>query len=326
LQVAEPEKIRIEVDNLGPDEVLKFLTSQRMILIKTERLHKQREKIGDKELRARSQELAVEQRRFRESFKEFTDIGGGHDHQGAEEETEEQPEGHNAALPEVPAGASESVRAMITAIRAMWRAETELQLANTQTAIVYEKEALTHLKNAQAGARHVTSFAPRSKPVDLKRRYQGRLDEIRNRIERTGHISEEQPLIKLTPILKGLYQAARSLAGTGDVKSAAQRIDKIAEDLLRVEGIAISSLVEPATKLKLITRHIDEMAKNEGQQESDLSNARQKVIKLVADVCGQIASLMTDDAGLATAAAPLNLSPSAGSKGAAYFKLLSRPE
>jgi len=323
IQVAAPEKVRIEVDNLSPDEVLKYLTSQRMILIKTEKLHRLRGRISDQEILARSQEIAGEQRRYRESFNQFSGLEPAHDHEEESEEarSEAEPERHDAALPEIPEGGSEAVRFMVMAIRAMWRAEAELQLAKTDAAIEFEKEALLHLKSAQKGIRHVPLIAASSRPIDLKRRYQGRLDEIRNRIERMPTGLEDAASRQLFSILKTLYESARSLAGPDSrVRAVSQELDRASDDILHVRGPNTSSLVESASKLKLV-RHM-----LEGPGEDAESEERQKAIKLIADVCGQIGAILSGRGPAGAIPATLYLNPSATSKGAAYFKLLSRRE
>ncbi|HWP44110.1 MAG TPA: hypothetical protein VNO14_12780, partial [Blastocatellia bacterium] len=319
IQAAEPEKQKIEVDDLSPNELLRFQTSQRMILIKTERLHRQRGRLSSEEFLARSNEIAVEQRRFRESFNEFSDLEPAHEHEAGEGRAgeEAEPEGHNAALPEIPSGGSQSARSMIKAIRAMWRAEAELRVASTATAIEFEKEALLHLKAAQNGLRYFAQIASKAEPIDLKRRYKGRLDDIRNRVEILRPYSEHPSTRQLNSILSDLYESARSLAGgetlTGQLQAAGRKIEIASEELLQVRGVEVSTLVELSSKLKLL----DRLLKGGSIEE------RQRIIKLLADVCDQIASLLRESGPPGTVPHPPNLNPSSASKAAAYFKLLS---
>jgi hypothetical protein len=51
----------------------------------------------------------------------------------------------------------------------------------------------------------------------------------------------------------------------------------------------------------------------------------QRIIKLMADVCGQVEYLMKGQNPVGTIPAPNNLSPSAATKGATYLKLLAKP-
>jgi hypothetical protein len=327
IQVAAPEKVRIEVDNLGPDEVLKFLTSQRMILNKTEKLHRLRRRIDNRELLARSQEIALEQRRYRESFNQFSGLEPAHDHEAESDEarSEAEPEGHNAALPEIPEGGSEAVRSMVRAIRAMWRAEAELQLANTETAIEFEKEALLHIKDAQKGMRHVPLISASQKPIDLKRRYMGRLDEIQSRIEQIRPGLEDSASGQLFSILKTLYGSARSLAGPDSrIRAVSQELDRVSDDILQVRGGDTSSLVESASKLKLVRNILESQGKDSEPARGPQSEEREKAVKLIADVCGQIGSILTGRGPAGTIPPTLYLNPTSASKGAAYFKLLSK--
>ena len=190
-----------------------------MILIKTEKLHSQRGKLSNEIFTSRSQDIAFEQRRFRDSFNQFTEIEPAHEHtEGSDsesqpkDESELEPEGaklRDGSVPDVPAGASEQSREMILAIRAMWRAEGALSTADTATAMEFEKEAIAHLKAAQKGARYFTRVAAKSKPVDLKRRYLGVLDGIRSRLERVARKQESAFDKQLRGALTSVYDAAR---------------------------------------------------------------------------------------------------------------------
>jgi hypothetical protein len=277
----------------------------------------------------RSQEIAGEQRRYRESFNQFSGLEPAHDHEEESEEarSEAEPERHDAALPEIPEGGSEAVRFMVMAIRAMWRAEAELQLAKTDVAIEFEKEALSHLKSAQKGIRHVPLIAASSRPIDLKRRYKGRLDEIRNRIERMPTGLEDAASRLLLSVLKSLYLSARSLAGPDSrLRGVSQDLERASDDILQVRGLNTSSLVESASRLKLVRRMLEGIGPPSGPGEVAESEERQKAIKLIGDVCVQIGAILSDRGPAGAIPATLYLNPSAASKGAAYFKLLSRTE
>ncbi len=152
---------------------------------------------------------------------------------------------------------------MILAIRAMWRAEGALSTADTATAMEFEKEAIAHLKAAQKGARYFTRVAAKSKPVDLKRRYLGVLDQIRSRLERVARKQESAFDKQLRGALTSVYDAARLLAQSKSKDVARQKVDRAAEELLSIRGEGASLIVESASKLKLLARMLDAPASTE---------------------------------------------------------------
>lgn len=333
VQVAGPEPVKISLDNMMPDEALKYLTSERMILIKTEKLHRQQGRLSNETFASRSQDIAFEQRRFRDSFNQFAEIEPAHEHaegsdSGSQPKDGSEPEPESARLrdagvPDVPAGASDSVREMVLAIRAMWRAEGALGAADTATAMGFEKEAITHLKAAQKGARYFTQVAAKSKPVDLKRRYLGVLDGIRSRLERVTRKQESAFDKQLRVALTSVYDAARMLAqskGEGPASSprinaARLKIDQAAEELLGIRGEGAGLTVESASKLKLLARKLGAPATSEEQD----------AFGLVVQVASEMSAALGRDERKGTAAASQNLPPAARSRAAAYFKLLATP-
>jgi hypothetical protein len=325
VQVAGPEPLKISLDDMMPDEALKYLTSERMILIKTERLHKQRGKLSNEVFTSRSQEIALEQRRFRDSFNQFIEIEPAHDHtedgnseSPPKDESELEPESaklRDGSVPDVPVSASESLREMILAIRAMWRAEGALSATDTATAMEFEKEAIAHLKAAQKGARYFTRVAAKSKPVDLKRRYLGVLDGIRSRLERVARKQESAFDKQLRAALTSVYDAARLLAQSKSKDVARQKVDRAAEELLSIRGEGASLIVESASKLKLLVRMLDEPASTEAQD----------AFGLLVQVASEMSAALGRDESTGTASASQSLPPAARSKAAAYFKLLANP-
>lgn len=325
VQVAGPEPIKISLDNVMPDEALKYLTSERMILIKTEKLHRQRGKLSNEVFASRAQEIAFEQRRFRDSFNQFTEIESAHEHtegNDAEPSSKDEPalesEGaklRDGSVPDVPAGASESLREMILAIRAMWRAEGALGAADTATAMEFEKEAIEHLKAAQKGVRYFTRVAAKSKPVDLKRRYLGVLDQIRSRLERVPRKQESAFDKQLRGALTSVYDAARLLSQSKGKDAARRKVDQAAEDLLSIRGEGASLIVESASKLKLLARLLDTPASTEEQD----------AFGLLVQVASEMSAALGRNERTGTASASQSLSPTTRAKAAAYFKLLANP-
>lgn len=335
VQVRGAEQLKISLDDLRPDEALKYLTSQRMILIKTERLHRLRTKMAAEDFLSRSQFVATEQRRLKESFNQFTEIESSGDLSAdneaqqssdgsAQSDSESQMKLKSGAMPEIPASGTESLREMIIAIRAMWKAEGALGAAETDRAIEYEIEALVHLKAAQRGLRHSPRTVAKAKPVDLKRRYLGALEEIRSQVERVPRKQESTFDRQLRVALALVYDAARMLAQVDKEQARAnqknaqarQSIERAADDLLSIKGALAPSLLEPASKLKLVGRMLRAVEPVDEQQ---------KAFGLTVQVASEISALLSraERTGIALPAG--NLTPAARAKAAAYFKLLANP-
>ncbi|MEO6390343.1 MAG: hypothetical protein ABIP75_00745 [Pyrinomonadaceae bacterium] len=203
LAIAAPELAKIALDGLGPNELGKFLLSQRMILQHTEKLQAERPKLAPKELNRRANDIAGEQRDFKSSFDGFIEhegasTGGSLLEQGAtgggllspgqvddkvQELAAERNETHKHGIPDSPQGSSSRVRDMFAAINAMWDAENALIDTDTAKAIVHMRTALTKLKSAQAAERYIPPVKASTQPLDLKRRYTGELADIKTRIE-----------------------------------------------------------------------------------------------------------------------------------------------
>jgi hypothetical protein len=235
----------------------------------------------------------------------------------------------SGGVPELPASGTESSREMIVAIRAMWKAEGALGAAETGRAIKFESEALVHLKAAQKGLRYSPRIASSAEPVDLKRRYLGELDGIRSRIERVPRKEESAFDRQLRGALSLVYDAARALvpqkneqADAGRrIAQARQSLDRAAGDLLTVKGELASSLLEPASKLKLIGRMLG--GRESGARESN--EEREKAFGLIVQVASEMSALLGRRAREGVALSPNNLTPAARAKAAAYFKLLANP-
>jgi DNA repair exonuclease SbcCD ATPase subunit len=289
-----------------------------MILIKTERLHSLRGKIAAGDFLARSQEIATEQKRFKESFNQFTELDASHEQA---EDAQEQAELKSGDVPEISAAGNEALREMLASIRAMWKAEGSLGVADTGQAIENEKEALVHLKAAQKGLRYSPPVAARAKPVDLKRRYLGELDGIRSRLERLPRKQESEFDRRLRASLALVYDAARALAqlqpeqagASQRFNQARQNLERAADDLLSLKGELALSLLEPASKLKLLGRML---GSNESPQEA---------FGLTVQVASELSALLGRTERAGPALSSNNLPPASRAKAATYFKLLANP-
>lgn len=281
---APPPTTPITIGDLKPEELARFLVSERMILEHTLKLDAQRTKLARDEFLSRSTGIAQEQRDFKESFDQFIEIHdeGGHEHspiagfknskeydkaakeasaeatvdpkdataKAAEAEShavESVTEGHAHGAAETTA-LSDPAHELMLAVSSMWDAERSLGIGETDVAIPHERAAIDHLKRAQRAVRYFPRVKVQTKPVDLKRRYAGELADIRSRLERL----ERQ---ELSPEEAGLRDALATVmalcrdASALDPESSA--VDRAAALGTRADGessalLALKTGYEPA--------------------------------------------------------------------------------
>lgn len=231
--IAAPELAKLNLSDLRPNEIGRFLLSQRAIIIHTEKLHNERARLSKEELARRAGDIAAEQREFKNSFNDYIHIEGAGEDEGAgaekksvEEQVraaeDERTAPHFHGIPEPPAGAPTSVREMVYAIRAMWDAEDALTNADTGLALKHEREALMRLKRAQSAVRYVPPIVAQSKPVDLKRRYAGELAEIKTRLEKLARKPASTASVSVRGALSDAYAALSDLQETLGVPASAR--------------------------------------------------------------------------------------------------------
>ena len=150
---------------------------------------------------------------------------------------------------------------MIYAIRAMWDAEASLSTGDTTKALVYEREALTRLKRAQLAVRYVPPVFASSKPVDLKRRYAGELNEIKTRLERLPRRPESKEATSLRAALTDAYAALNELHATlgqpasgrvNAISRARDNTNQAASNLTSVVGDHASTIAEALGQLRIV--------------------------------------------------------------------------
>lgn len=274
IAIRAPEAAKLNLSDLLPNEIGRFLLSQRQIIIKTEKLHAERARLAHSELLNRAGDIAADQRDFKNSFNDYIKIEGAGEHEDADagaggasvEERARAAETERTAprlhgIPEPPTGTPASVREMVYAIRAMWDAEDALSIGDTATALMHEREALTRLKRAQTAVRYIPPIVARSQPVDLKRRYAGELAEIRTRLEKLARRVPSKESAQLRAALADTYAALGDLQGTLDVPAsgrssatlrARERSMKAADSLVRIGGDHAAIIAEAAGQLRIV--------------------------------------------------------------------------
>ena len=271
IAIKGPEAVKLDLSDLRPNEIGRFRLSQRLILMHTEKLHAERARLDRTEFMRRANDIAAEQRDFRNSFNEYISAEG-EEHladsgssASIEDEVQasvnEQTEVHVHNIPEPPAGAPASVRELTYAIRAMWDAEAALSEGDTTKALVHEREALTRLKRAQTASRYIPPIIARHKPIDLKRRYAGELTEIKTRLEKLNRRPVSKDAGALRAALADAYSALGDLQSTLGVPvnarasalgRARERTRQAADRLMKVGGDHAVSVAEAAGQLRIV--------------------------------------------------------------------------
>ena len=281
IAIIAPEPLKLNLGDLGPNEIGRFLLSERMIIIHTENLHAERSRLARDELLRRAGVIAAEQRDFKNSFNDYMSVEGTgeerHDAntvgpQSVEErvrEADEERTGvHMHGIPDPPPGTPSSVRDMTFAIRAMWDAEEALSLGDTQKALGFEREALTLLKRAQLAVRYVPPVFARSKSIDLKRRYAGELNEIKTRLEKLSPRSESKETVALRAALTEAYAALAELQATLDapvttrasaVARAQERAQQSANSLAGASGDHATTIAEALGQLRIVETELSHL-------------------------------------------------------------------
>ncbi|HYJ45013.1 MAG TPA: DUF4175 family protein, partial [Pyrinomonadaceae bacterium] len=125
IAISAPELAKLNLSDLMPNEIGRFLLSERQIIIHTEKLHNERARLAPAELKRRAGDIAAEQRDFKNSFNDYIKVEG----EGEVEQTgtnasaptieervraaeDERTAPHFHGIPEPPSGAATSVKEM----------------------------------------------------------------------------------------------------------------------------------------------------------------------------------------------------------------------
>ena len=161
------------------DQRDRYALSQRMVIIKTERLAAARPAISQAELLESAQVIAAEQRQVRAEFVfmmggELTDFAEDADPFILHEEDEAHGEADIAAGRLVNQGRAELTRA----VRAMSLAAAALVDGNLDDALDAERVALEALQNAFSSSRYILRTLSERESIDLERRLSGALSDV----------------------------------------------------------------------------------------------------------------------------------------------------
>lgn len=340
IAIAGPEGVKLNLSDLRPSEIGRFLLSQRQIIINTEKLHKERARLAPEEIKRRANAIAADQREFKNSFNDYIRIEGAGEHEGAvgaaesveeqaQEVVEERIKPHDHGIPEPPQGSPSSVQDMTYAIRAMWDAEDALSLSDTAKALVYEREALMRLKRAQLATRYVPPIVAQSKPIDLKRRYAGELAEIKTRLEKLGRraASKETGLVRAA--LADAYAALGDLQGTLDVPTTArasatararERARQAADRLSAVGGDHAATIAEATGQLRIVETELGRM--ETGGTAEEYAVRISKPLALLTQAASNLFAIADQTTRAASGDAGASL-PADDERAARYFRRLA---
>jgi hypothetical protein len=341
IAIAGAELAKLNLSDLMPNEIGRFLLSQRAIIMHTEKLHSERGRLSKEELIKRSNDIAAEQREFKNSFNDYIHIEG----EGVDEESivapsleeqvraaeDERTAPHFHGIPEPPAAAPTAVKEMTYAIRAMWDAEDALVNADTAQALKFEREALVRLKRAQGATRYVPPIVAQSKPVDLKRRYAGELDEIKTRLEKLARRPASPASSSVRAALAELYTALDDLQETlgaaaasvraGAIVRARDRARAAADRLVAASGgNHAATIAEAAGQLRVVEMELARM--EAGGTSDEYATRLAKPLALLTQAASTLFAI-AESSTRATSNDASGLLPTDDARAAEYFRRLA---
>ena len=237
---ASSDAFFIEMSRLGvaagdaftlPEQETRYALSQQMLIVKTERLTKQRAAMDAQTFGEASQNLAVEQRMIRA---EFVFMLGG-------EIEDEEVEAERSV--ELQAGrlANRGQSDLRAATIAMSQAEKLLTASNPSDALTAERSAVVALQRAFARDRYILRASPTRVDLDPKRRLTGDLSTASGWTRALPETPANRRSAQLMDLLKGL----------GDLGAAPDRARAaiLAEQALRIDAQS-ANLRDAATALQ----------------------------------------------------------------------------
>lgn len=225
-----------------PEERDRQAISQQMLIIKTERLHRERDGMSRDDLEEQARLLAVEQRMVKA---EFVFMTGGE----VADEVAEAEHAHELAEGRLENAAQQE---LLTAIREMSRAEARLNAADTAEALTFERAALRALQRAFDRRRYLLRALPERTRIDLARRLSGDRSSAVPPRQTADDMRRDAGAAALREVIEALRVAAASREGLdAALASRVLTVDSASEALQRAavtlaEGAAIESRVAAA--------------------------------------------------------------------------------
>lgn len=209
-----------------PDDRERQAISQQMVIVKTERLERDRSQMAREAFEEQARLLAVEQRMVRA---EFVFMTGGE----VQDEVAEAEHSHDLAEGRFE---NEAQVELLAAIREMSRAEAALNDADTARALPLERAALAALQRAFDRRRYFLRTVPERARIDLARRLSGERDDARSWQRPVQPAGAPQELEDLTAAMSALTEALTDPA-QADMAALAARVGAIAAEDEEVRGV-----------------------------------------------------------------------------------------
>lgn len=214
-----------------------YFRSQRQVIIDTEALVAERDKLAADRFESRSDAIGTDQRLLRLRYGQFlgeeTDEGSDAGHEEHDDATEPQAErsgtdpvleqfGHLHDIPEAATLLDRETRELLrAALGEMWQAELHLRQGHPGRALPFEYRALDRIKQVQQASRiYLARVGLELPPIDATRRLAGEAGGVRSRGD---------PLAPSTPadaLPAALWQRlGEPVAGRDEVAASALRSD-----------------------------------------------------------------------------------------------------
>jgi hypothetical protein len=222
-----------------PEERDRQAISQQMLIIKTERLHAERDKLPRAALEEQARMLAVEQRMVKA---EFVFMTGGE----VADEVEEATHAHELAEGRLENTAQVE---LLTAIREMSRAEAQLNAADTAKALEFERAALKALQRAFDRRRYLLRALPERARIDVTRRLTGDLATARPLARSAVAAGADPTVAEARKVMNALAVAIAARDGLN--AALASRVIAVdpTSDVLQKAVVALSSASDPDHRL-----------------------------------------------------------------------------
>jgi hypothetical protein len=224
----------IEISKLGlaasdgftvPEEETRYALSQQMLIVKTERLDKQRTAMTQDALAEAAMNLSVEQRMIRAEFVFM--LGGEIEDEDVEaEQSNELQEGR------LQNRGQRDVRA---ATVAMSQAQKLLTAADTANALVAERAAVVALQRAFSRDRYILRALATRAPLDLTRRLTGNMTGAADWRRTPPDTPANRTIARLEDLLSGIAALMRD-AGAADATAFRSQALVLAEEALRIDA------------------------------------------------------------------------------------------
>jgi hypothetical protein len=239
----------IEVSRLGaaagdaftlPEEETRYALSQQMLIVKTERLIRDRSAMAPADLRDAALNLAVEQRMIRA---EFVFMLGG-------EVEDEEVEAEQATELQEGRLANRGQRDLRAATIAMSQAEKLLTGVDLPAALTAERGAVAALQRAFARGRYILRALGSRTQLDAGRRLTGDVSAAAGWRRTPAQVPANRRFALLQDLLKGLAEIQASTAGFES------RARVLAEEALRIDSSS-APLRQAATELQRAAAALD---------------------------------------------------------------------